>query len=121
MGLDSSTKDKSGLYVEDLDLILHYHWILDDGIFAHERLCVQMAPILILAGTTSTRPGILIGKLQYKDVQFHMFPPSPGSKRARVGMVVILTKTKRTAGQSRPKKYGFYEEDTLLRDPVLYI
>lgn len=27
----------------------------------------------------------------------------------------------RTAGQSKPKKYGFHEEDTLLHDPVLYI
>ena len=80
-----------------------------------------MAPILILAGATSTRPGALIGKLRYKDVQFHVFPPSPGCKRARVGMVVTLTKTKRTAGQSRPKKYGFHEEDTLLRDPILYM
>ncbi|KAL9605380.1 MAG: hypothetical protein Q9179_001437 [Wetmoreana sp. 5 TL-2023] len=30
-------------------------------------------------------------------------------------------KTKRTAGRSRPKNYGFREEDTPLRDPILYI
>jgi hypothetical protein len=80
-----------------------------------------MALILILAGATSTRPGALIGKLRYKDIQFHVFPPTPGCKRARVGMVVGLTKTKRTAGQSRPKRYGFHEENTLLRDPILYM
>lgn len=46
-----------------------------------------------------------------------MLPPAPGIIRARIGMVTTL----RTAGRSRPKKFGFYEEDTLLRDPILYI
>ena len=36
-------------------------------------------------------------------------------------MVVMLRKIRRTAGRSRPKKYGFNEEDTLLRDLILYI
>ncbi|KAK3933472.1 hypothetical protein QBC46DRAFT_434648, partial [Diplogelasinospora grovesii] len=85
------------------------------------RLRVQTAVALILAGATASRPGALIEKLCYKDVEFHVFPPAPGSKRARIGMVLTLRKTKRTAGKSRPKKFGFHEEDTLLRDPLLYI
>ncbi|KAL1905136.1 hypothetical protein Sste5344_009189 [Sporothrix stenoceras] len=117
--LGSSSKNKSRLYVGDLDLILHHHWVLDEERFAHERLHVQMAVILILAGATATRPGALIGNLSYKKVEFQVFPPASGSKRARVGMIVTLTKTKRTAGKSRPNKFGFHEENTLLRDPVL--
>lgn len=121
LSLDTSAKNKSGLYVADLDLLLHHHWVLDVETFAHERLRVQLAAILVLAGATSTRPGALIGGLCYKDVEFHVFPPAPGDRRARVGMVVNLTKTKRSAGKSTPKKYGFHEEDTLLHDPVLYM
>jgi hypothetical protein len=114
-------KNKSGLYVSDLDLLLHHHWVLDEEVYEHERLRVQMAAVLVIAGATSTRPGALIGSLCYKHVEFHIFPPAPGSRRARVGMVVKLTKIKRSAGKSRAKKYGFHEEDTLLHDPVLYM
>lgn len=120
-GLDSSIKNKSGLYVGDLDLILHYYWVLDPDVLAHERLRVQMAAVLIITGATATRPGALVKNLCYKDVEFHVFPPVPGSKRARIGIIVTLRKTKRTVGKSRPNKFGFHEEDTLLRDPILYI
>lgn len=95
--------------------------MLDQHVYAHERLRVEMTEALILAGATSTRPGALIENLCYKDVEFHVFPPSPGSKRARIGMIVTLRKTKRTAGKSRTKKYGFHEENNLLRDPILYM
>lgn len=121
LGLDTSIKNKSGLYVSDLDLMLHHHWILDEKAFMHERLRVQLAAALVLAGATSTRPGALIENLRYKDVEFHIFPPASTGGRARIGMVITLTKMKRTAGVSKPKKYGFHEEDTLLHDPVLYI
>ncbi len=121
LDLDISVKNKSGLYVADLDLMLHHHWVLDGDVYSHERLRVQIAAVLVIAGATSTRPGALIGGLCYKHVEFHVFPPSPGSTRARVGLVVKLTKIKRSAGKSRPKKYGFHEEDTLLHDPVLYM
>ncbi|KAI1846940.1 hypothetical protein JX265_014014 [Neoarthrinium moseri] len=119
--LDTSVKDKSGLYVADLDLMLHHHWVLDQEVLAHGRLRVQIALALILAGATSTRPSALIENLRYRDVEFHVFRPHPGGKRARIGMVVRLTKVKRTAGESRPTKYGFHEEGTLLRDPILYM
>jgi hypothetical protein len=35
--------------------------------------------------------------------------------------VVKLTKIKKSAGKSRPKQYGFHEEDTPLHDPILYM
>ncbi|KAI1382535.1 uncharacterized protein F4822DRAFT_439310 [Hypoxylon trugodes] len=114
-------KNKSGLYISDLDLMLHHHWILDEDVFTHGRLRVQMAAALVLAGATSTCPGALIENLRYKDVAFYLFPPVVAGGRARVGMVITLTKLKRTGGISRPKKYGFHEEDTLLHDPVLYM
>ena len=120
-GLDNSKKNKSGLYVADLDLLLHHHWVLDDHVFTHERLRVQLAAALVLAGATSSRPGALIENLRYKDVEFHVFPPAATGGKARIGMVVTLTKMKRSAGVSRPRKYGFHEEDTLLHDPILYM
>ncbi|KAJ0100679.1 hypothetical protein J7T55_012537, partial [Diaporthe amygdali] len=119
--LDNSTKIKSGLYVTDLDLILHHHWVLDEHLYPHERVRTNLAAILVLAGATSTRPGALIENLRYRDVKFQVFKPLPGSKRARLGMVVTLTKTKRSSGRSRRKEYGFHEEPTLLHDPVLYM
>lgn len=82
---------------------------------------MQLAVALILGGATTMRPGSLIRSLCYKDVQFLLFPPAPGSTRARVGMTIRIRKVKRTAGKSKPKVYGFHEEDTLFRDPLLYI
>lgn len=101
--------------------MLNQHWALDEEIVTHEQLRVQLAGVLILAGATSTRLGALIEHLCYRCIEFHVFPTAPGCTRARIGMVVMLRKTKRTAGRSRPKQYGFHEEDTLLRDPILYI
>jgi hypothetical protein len=92
LGLDASTKNKSGLYVADLDLMLHHHWVLDEEVFSHERFRVQLAAILVLAGATSTRPGGLVENLHYKDVEFQVFPSAAGGGRARLGMVVKLTK-----------------------------
>jgi len=34
---------------------------------------------------------------------------------------MTLRKTKQTTGKSRPKHFGFHEEDTLLQDPIMYI
>ncbi|KAK7997835.1 MFS general substrate transporter [Apiospora arundinis] len=76
--LDTSKKEKAGLYVSDLDLILHHHWVTDEEVYAHERLRVQLAAILIIAGATSTRPEALIGNLRYRDVLFQLFPPGDG-------------------------------------------
>jgi len=42
-------------------------------VYAHERLRVQLALILIIAGATSTRPEALIGNLRYRDVLFQLF------------------------------------------------
>ncbi|RYP08976.1 hypothetical protein DL765_008619 [Monosporascus sp. GIB2] len=52
--LDTS-KEKSGRYVDDLDLILHHPCVEDKETYAHERLHVQLAHILIVtADATAT-------------------------------------------------------------------
>ncbi|KAI5465089.1 hypothetical protein BGZ63DRAFT_351240 [Mariannaea sp. PMI_226] len=114
--LDTSKKEKAGLFVEDLDLILHHNYVLDDYVYAHERLRVQLGLLLITAGATTTRPGALIGKVLYEDIEFQLFPPGPGEERSRLGLVVNLVNLKN--GGSRKKIFGFREEDTLLHDPV---
>ena len=93
----------------------------DKEIFAHERLRVQLAAILILAGCTSTRPGTLIGQLLYKYVEFQVFPPPCKGKRPRIAMKINLEHVKRSAGQSDPKIFAFHEEEMLLHCPLLHM
>ncbi|KAI1845332.1 hypothetical protein JX265_014084, partial [Neoarthrinium moseri] len=68
--LDRSKAEKAGIYVEDLAVLLNHHWVRDKEVFAHERLRVQLAAHLILAGATATRPGALIGQLLYENLEF---------------------------------------------------
>ncbi|KAJ3480965.1 hypothetical protein NLG97_g7940 [Lecanicillium saksenae] len=117
--LDTSQKEKAGLYIEDLALLLNQLWIRDEGTFEHERLRVQHAETLILAGATATRPGALIGSVLYEHWEFQVFPPVEGSKRARLVLIVNLEHIKRTAGDSKPKKFAFREDDMLLYDPII--
>ncbi|EGY18660.1 uncharacterized protein VDAG_09186 [Verticillium dahliae VdLs.17] len=118
--LDTSKKEKSGLFVEDLDLILHYHFVRDEELYTHERLRVQLALILIIAGATATRPDALIGKVLYKHIEFQLFPPAAEGQRPRLGLMWNLEHVKRSAGAPEKKVFGFHEEDTLLHDPVLH-
>ncbi|KAM4067441.1 hypothetical protein HRG_001378 [Hirsutella rhossiliensis] len=74
-GLDTSKKEKSGIFIDDLAIMLNHLWIRDEEIFAHERLRVQLSVNLILAGATATRPGALIGQLLYENLEFQLFPP----------------------------------------------
>lgn len=89
--------------------------------FAHERLRVQLAANLILAGATATRPGALIGQLLYKHIQ--LFPPLSGEKEERPHVVlkVNLKHIKRSGGESEPKEFAFREDDMPLYDPLILI
>ncbi|KFA51967.1 hypothetical protein S40293_11405 [Stachybotrys chartarum IBT 40293] len=104
-----------------LDLILHYLYVRDGFVYTHERLRVQLAPILIIAGATATRPNALIGNVLYKHVEFQLFPPSPGRTRPRLGLEFSLVNVKKSAGSSKILVFGFHEEHTLLHDPVLHM
>ncbi|KAJ6437019.1 hypothetical protein O9K51_10316 [Purpureocillium lavendulum] len=117
--LDTSQKEKAGIYIEDLAILLNHIWIRDEQPFAHERLRVQLAANLILAGATATRPGALIGMLLYENLEFQLFPPVPGETRPRIALIVNLEHIKRTAGRSEPKLFAFREDDMLLYDPLI--
>ena len=82
-------------------MLLNHHWIRDEEVFAHERLRVQLAANLILAGATATLPGALIGQLLYEHLEFQLFPPLPGEQRPRV----VLGNDRRSAAkQARPNE-----------------
>jgi hypothetical protein len=120
-GLDTSKKEKAGVFVEDLAVLLNHHWIRDEEVFPHERLRVQLAANLILAGATATRPGALIGNLLYEHIEFQLFPPLPGEERPRLVLKVNLKHIKRSGGQSEPKQFAFREDDMLIYDPLIPI
>ncbi|RYO82759.1 hypothetical protein DL764_009563 [Monosporascus ibericus] len=120
-GLDTTKKEKAGIFVEDLAVLLNHHWIRDEEVFAHERLRVQLAANLILAGATATRPGALIGQLCYEHLEFQLFPPLKGDQRPRVVLKVNLERIKRSGGKSEPREFAFREDDMLLYDPLILI
>lgn len=119
--LDVSKKEKAGISVNTLSLLLTHHWIHDERIFQHERLRIQHAAILILAGATSTRPGALIGALLYKHLEFQVFPAVRGESRSQLALIVRLEDVKRTAGCKEPKVFAFREDDMLIYDPLILI
>lgn len=102
-------------------MLLNHHWIRDEEVFAHERLRVQLAANLIVAGATATRPGALIGQLLYEHLEFQLFPPLPGEQRPRVVLKVNLEHVKRSGGETEPKEFAFREDDMLIYDPVIPI
>ncbi|KAK3934110.1 hypothetical protein QBC46DRAFT_429032 [Diplogelasinospora grovesii] len=120
-GLDTSKKEKAGIFIEDLAVLLNHHWIRDEEVFAHERLRVQLAGNIILAGATATRPGALIGQLRYEHLEFQLFPPLSGDERPRIVLKVNLEHIKRSGGQSEPKQFAFREDDMLIYDPLIPI
>lgn len=119
--LDTSKKEKAGIFVEDLAVLLAHHWIRDEEVFAHERLRVQFAANLILAGATATRPGALIGQLLYEHLEFQLFPPLAGEERPHIIVKVNLKHIKRSGGESEPKEFAFHEDDMLIYDPLIPI
>ena len=119
--LDTSSKEKAGIYIEDIAILLHHNWIRDEQQFAHERLRVQLSANLILAGATATRPGALIGKLLYENLEFQVFPPIRGGFQPRIALIVNLEHIKRAAGSSESKRFAFREDDMLLYDPLIPI
>lgn len=119
--LDTSKKEKSAISVDTLSLLLTHHWIEDERIFQHERLRIQHAAMLIIAGATSTRPGALIGALLYKHLEFQVFHPLAGESRSQLALIVRLEDVKRTAGEKEPKVFAFREDDMLIYDPLVLI
>ena len=106
--MDSS---KPLLGVEDLLMILWYHWTTDHCAFSHERLRVQLALILLVAAYIATRPGAIVEHqyvkgtnkvLCYKDIGLAILRNPELGKRDVLVMVVILLHTKGGQGQKKP-------------------
>ena len=102
---------KPMLNVNDLLIVLQYHWASDVNTFSHERQRVQLALILLTAAFTTTRPGAIVEGayakgsnkvLCYKDIELTLLRnPEPGKQDVLV-MEVTLFHTKGGLGQKRP-------------------
>lgn len=57
---DLSVAPKPTMTIEDLAIIIHYHWVHDPSIFPTERQRVQFAFIMLLIAYTGSRPGALM-------------------------------------------------------------
>ncbi|KAK6197684.1 Arginyl-tRNA--protein transferase 1 [Pestalotiopsis sp. IQ-011] len=116
--LSEEQKAKAGLYVEDLDILLSHHWLSDTEVFPHERLRLQLAILLTIAGATSSRPTALLS-LRYGDLNFAVFPPSKDLKRSQLTLTMRLTNTKRRGFKQHAIKFGFHEQENLIHCPVM--
>jgi hypothetical protein len=90
--------------MEDMCVLQNGHWVRDKQVFAHERLRVQMSPLIIFAGATATRPAALVGErpLLYKDIEFQVFPPPAVGQPPAVILVLNLKHIKRSGGRKKP-------------------
>ncbi|KAM7192210.1 Protein of unknown function (DUF3435) domain containing protein [Rhypophila sp. PSN 637] len=57
--LDTTTKEKPVLNVDDIYLILHHHWVHDRSKFPDEHQRIQFALMILLQSYTATRPRVL--------------------------------------------------------------
>jgi hypothetical protein len=74
--------------------------VRDTEVYAHERLRVQLSPFLDLAGCTATRPKALVD-VQYKDIEFQLFPPPIKGRPPIIVMRLNLKRVKRTGGKKK--------------------
>ena len=58
--MDLSRRDKPVLHVNDLLLVLHHHWALDEEAYPDERQRVQLSTLLLTAAYTACRPSSLV-------------------------------------------------------------
>src|SRR5947207_12661191 len=58
--LDCSVREKPVMNVDDVYLVLHYHWVLDVTIFPDGRQQLQVSFLLLISAYTATRPGVLV-------------------------------------------------------------
>lgn len=52
--LDTTTRKKPVMNVDDVYLVLHHHWILDTSVFPDERQRLQVALLLLPSAYTAT-------------------------------------------------------------------
>ncbi len=102
-GLDDSEKDKAGLFMEDLCTLQNGHWVRDKEVFPHEWLWLQISPLLIFAGCTSTRLKALVRKppLLYEDIEFQVFLPPIKGRPLIIILILNLKHIKRSGGKKK--------------------
>jgi hypothetical protein len=73
-------------------------------VFAHERLRVQLALLLLISGFTATRPGALVGRkpLLYEHIKLLLVRSPIKGQRPSLAMRVNLAHIKRSGGKSIP-------------------
>jgi hypothetical protein len=97
--------------INDLLLVLQYHWAFDREAFPHERQRVQLSLLLLMAAYTATRPGALVESgcargsnraICYKDINLLILSnPNPGERDLLV-MEVTLVYRKGDQDGSKP-------------------
>ncbi|KAI0550140.1 hypothetical protein F4679DRAFT_595032 [Xylaria curta] len=116
--LRTVVKEKTSIFVQDLAVLLSYHWIRDTEIFPHERLRVELATMLILGGPSAARPGSLID-IKYEDITLSLFPSKLG--RPVLGMFVRQRNMKGPVGRKPSLNLPFREEPNLVYCPISYV
>jgi hypothetical protein len=67
--LDTTTREKPVMNVDDIFLVLHHHWVLDTSTFPDERQRLQLALLLLLSAYTATRLAALVYKVTNRTKQ----------------------------------------------------
>lgn len=112
--LDYSKKEKSGLFVQDLDLILYHHWVHDKAVYDHEHLRASTSTILVLAGATTCAHW-------ERSLQTCRISTLPASCRTIPSSCWTDLEFRASQGGEDHTIFGFHEEDDLIHDPVLHV
>jgi hypothetical protein len=118
--LDLSVRDKPTLGIEDLLVILRYHWCLDTASVPHERYTVQMPLLIFMTAFTASRPGALVESscargsneaLRYRNMVLRVLANPNNSNDRILAIEVSLHVIKGRRNKSRPTTYIFHECD----------
>jgi integrase len=100
-GLSTEKEAKPIMRAEDEFELLKTLWESSEVEMQHERLRVQLALMIQLAGITGNRPGAL-RRMQYKDLKVALLPDPAGGERPRLVMDFTFRHTKRYLGVKDP-------------------
>ncbi|KAK4570553.1 hypothetical protein LTR86_002635 [Recurvomyces mirabilis] len=99
--LSAEKEAKPMMRAEDEFELLKTLWESPEMSLPHERLRVQLALMIQLAGITGSRPGAL-RRLQYKDLKIALLPDGGGGEQPRLVMDFTFQHTKRYLGAKDP-------------------
>ncbi|KAL6722251.1 hypothetical protein ACLMJK_001358 [Lecanora helva] len=141
--LDLSRREKPVLSIDDLLLVLHQLWALDEEVFPDERQRVQLGALLLTAAYTACRPSSLVYSakageargtkeaieeqqefcktLCYKHITVLLLRNDDAWERDIMVMEVDLTQMKGDSADPKPKKFVFHEHQLLAFCPIAHI